>query len=183
MPVSELEAYRQQFQSIAEQAQELTEGLSEARFNWRPAPDQWSIEECLGHLILVGSQEVIALEDAIRRGKERGITGSGPFSYGPIERYVVRLTEPPVRQPMSAPMRFRPLHGQPVTAVMPTFLHLQNQLMRHTEAAEGLNLRRVKVPTPISRYLRLSLGAMFAQIAAHERRHLEQARLVRHQLP
>jgi len=183
MAVSELEGYRQQFQLIAEQAQELTAGLSEARFNWRPASGQWSIEECLAHLILVGNQEISALEDAIRRGKERGITSSGPFSYGPVERYVLRLTEPPVRQPISAPRRFRPLHGQPVTAVMPTFLHMQSQLMRHAESAEGLDLRRVKVATPISRFLRLSLGAMFAQIAAHERRHLEQARRVRHQLP
>jgi hypothetical protein len=181
--VSELEGYRQQFQSIAEQAKELAEGLNESRFNWRPAPNQWSIEECLAHLITVGSKEVIAIEDAIARGKERGITGAGPFSYGPLERFILDMTEPPVRQPMSAPMRFRPLHGQPVTAVLPTFLHLQSQLILRAEAAEGLDLRRVKVATPISRILRLSLGAMFAQIAAHERRHLEQARKVRRQLP
>ena len=43
--------------------------------------------------------------------------------------------------------------------------------------------RRVKVQTPISRFLRLSLGAMLAQIAAHERRHMDQARRVREMLP
>ena len=84
---------------------------------------------------------------------------------------------------MSAPLRFRPLHGQPVTAVLPTFLHLQSQLMARADAAAGLDLHKVKVATPMSRFLRLSLGAMFAQIAAHERRHLEQARRVRRQLP
>jgi hypothetical protein len=51
------------------------------------------------------------------------------------------------------------------------------------ERADGLDLRRVKVATPISRFLKMSLGAMFAQIAAHERRHLEQARRVREKLP
>jgi hypothetical protein len=45
--------------------------------------------------------------------------------------------------------------------------------------AEGLDLARVKVPTPISRLLKLSLGMTLAQAAAHERRHLEQARRVR----
>ncbi|HUA62510.1 MAG TPA: DinB family protein [Verrucomicrobiae bacterium] len=179
---SELEAYREQFQSIADEAQELTRGLDEARFNWRPSASQWSIEECLAHLIAVGSKEVIALEEAIGRGKERGLTGNGPFSPGPIERFILGMTEPPVRQPMSAPLRFRPLHGQPVTAVLPTFLHLQSQLMLRAESAAGLDLRRVKVATPVSRFVRLSLGAMFAQIAAHERRHLDQARRVRRQL-
>ena len=183
MSVSELEGYRQQFQLIADEGAELAAGLNEADFNWRPGPHQWSIEECLAHLISVGDREVLALEDAIRRGKERGLTSQRPFSPGPIERFILGMTEPPVRHPMSAPLRFRPLHGQPVTAVLPTFLHLQSQLMARAEAAEGLDLRKVKVATPVSRWLRLSLGAMFAQIAAHERRHLEQARRVRRQLP
>ena len=38
---------------------------------------------------------------------------------------------------------------------------------------------RVKVATPISRFVRLSLGATFAQATAHEKRHIEQARRVR----
>ena len=46
-------------------------------------------------------------------------------------------------------------------------------------AADGLDLRRVKVVTPISRWVKLSLGMAFAQTAAHERRHLEQSRRVR----
>ena len=88
-----------------------------------------------------------------------------------------------MRDPLPAPGRFVPLHGQPVTAVMPTFFHVQSQLMLQLARAEGLDLRRIKVATPISRFLKMSLGAMFAQIAAHERRHLEQARRVREKLP
>jgi hypothetical protein len=51
------------------------------------------------------------------------------------------------------------------------------------ERADGLDLRRIKVATPISRFLKMSLGMMFAQAAAHEQRHLMQARRVREQLP
>jgi hypothetical protein len=93
------------------------------------------------------------------------------------------MTQPPVRQKMPAPSRFVPLHGQPVTAVLPTFLHVQSQFILQIDRAAGLDLKRVKVATPISRFLRLSLGAMLAQAAAHERRHLEQARRVREKLP
>ena len=49
----ELEQYRRQFEQIADQAKELTSGLTEAQFNWRPAADRWSIEDCLAHLTLV----------------------------------------------------------------------------------------------------------------------------------
>jgi hypothetical protein len=181
--VSELELYRQQFEQIQQQASELTAGLDEARFNWRPFPQDWSIEECLAHLTMVGQWEIRAIEEAIGRARKRGITGQGPFEYGAIDRFLVDQTEPPVRSLLPAPRHFAPLHGQPVTAVMPTFFHVQSQLILQLARADGLDLRRVKVATPISPLLKMSLGMMFAQIAAHERRHLQQARRVREKLP
>ncbi len=183
MAFPELEFYRRQFEQIQQQAGELTADLNETRFNWRPSPTEWSIEECLAHLTMVGQWEVLAIERAIDQGKQRGLTGQGPFEYGAIDRFVVHQTEPPVRSPLPASRHFVPLHGQPLTAVMPTFYHVQSQLILQLERADGLDLRRVKVATPISRFLKLSLGAMFAQIAAHERRHLDQARRVREKLP
>jgi hypothetical protein len=179
----ELETYRQEFETVRQQARELTAGLDEARFNWRPTASAWSIEECLAHLTMVGQWEVAAIEKAIERGRERGITGQGPFQYGAIDRFIVDQTSPPVRDRLPAPERFVPLHGQPVTAVLPTFLHVQDQLTLQLERADGLDLRRVKVATPISRFLKMSLGMMFAQVAAHERRHLAQARRVHQKLP
>lgn len=182
MPVPELEDYQQQFEEIDDRARELTTGLDEQRFNWRPSPGEWSIEECLAHVTMVGQWEVRAIEQAIERGKQQGVTGEGPFEYGAIDRFIIHQTEPPVRHRMPAPRHFVPLHGQPLTAILPTFQHVQSQLVLQARRAEGLDLRRVKVSTPISRFLRMSLGAMFAQIAAHERRHLEQASRVREKL-
>jgi hypothetical protein len=179
----ELAGYRQQIETIKAEARELTAGLSESQFNWRPAPDQWSIEECLSHLTMVGQWELRAIEEAVDRGRAGGLTGTGPFSYGPVDRFIVDMTRPPVKTKLPASKRFVPLHNQPVTAIMPTFLHVQSMFQLQMERAEGLDLARVKVATPISRLLKMSLGAMFAQATAHERRHLEQARLVREKLP
>lgn len=183
MPVSELELYVRQYEQISRQAAELTAGLDEERFNWRPTPAEWSIEECLAHLTMVGQWEVRAIEQAIDRGKQRGLTGQGPFEYGAIDRFIVHQTEPPVRNAVAATRHFVPVHGQPVTAVLPTFQHVQSQLVLLVGRAEGLHLRRVKCATPIFGWLKLSLGAMFAQVAAHERRHLDQAWRVRERLP
>ena len=183
MAVPELELYRRHFEQIQQQAREVTSELNEARFNWRPSPAEWSIEECLAHLTMVGQWEIRAIEQAIDAGKQRGLTGQGPFEYGAIDRFVITQTEPPVRSPIPASRHFMPLHGQPVTAVLPTFLHVQDQLILLVGRADGLDLRRVKVTTPISRFFRMSLGAMFAQVAAHERRHLDQAWRVREKLP
>jgi DinB superfamily len=179
---AELEEYHLQFERIASEAEELTAGLTEARFNWRPTPDQWSIEECLAHLTAVGQVAVQAVEAAVDAARARGITGTGPFEYPAWERFLLRETEPPVRHPLPAPKRFVPLHGQPVTGILPTFLHVQRQFTIQIEKADGLDLRRVKVATPITRLLKWSLGTSLAQTAAHERRHMAQARRVRERL-
>jgi hypothetical protein len=183
MKTPEIEQICKEFDQISSQAKELTEGLNEERFNWRPRPDQWSIEECLAHLLIAGNWEIRVIEDAIGHGKAHGLTGAGPFRYGHFERLVVRKTEPPVKRKFTATKRFRPLQEQPITAVLPSFLHLQSQLTLLAQSADGLDLARIKVPTPISRLIRLSLGMTFAQVAAHERRHLDQAWRVRKQLP
>jgi hypothetical protein len=179
MGVRELEAWQQQFEQAGAEAKGLTQGLTESQFNWRPEPGAWSIEECLAHLTIVGQHEIRVIENAIQDARTRGLTGTGPFRYGWLERTILRQTEPPARRRFAAPRRFRPLHGQPLTAILPTFLHVQRQFSRLVTDAEGLDLARVKVPTPISRLLKLSLGMTLAQAAAHERRHLEQARRVR----
>ena len=179
---TQLATYYQQFEQIASEAKELTAGLTVAQFNWRPAPEQWSIEECLSHLTMVGHVEVLAIEAAVTAAKAKGITGAGPFEFPIWERFILRETEPPVRHQMSAPKRFVPLHQQPITGILPTFLHVQRNFMIQIERADGLDLRKVKVPTPITKLLKLSLGATLAQAAAHERRHMAQARRVRARL-
>jgi len=179
----ELEQYRQQIEQIRLDAADLVKGLSEEEFNWRPGTGQWSIEECLSHLTMVGNVELGHIEKAIDDGRARGLTGSGPFEYPALERLILRETEPPARHAMGAPRRFHPLHNQPVTAVLPTFDHVQRMFILQMERADGLDLRRVKVVTPVSRFLKISLGATFAQAAAHERRHLAQARKVLARIP
>ena len=176
--LQELEQHRHTFESIASEANELTRGLTEAQFNWRPAPGKWSIEECLAHLVMVGQWQVRGIEEAIDQGRARGLTGTGPFEYSAIERYILRESAPPVRHEIAALRRFQPLHGQPVTGILPTFLHVQSQFVRQLERADGLDLRRIKIPSPVSRLLKMSLGMMFAQAAAHEQRHMVQARRV-----
>lgn len=181
--LQELEEHRQAFEQLSSQANQLTAGLTEAQFNWRPALEQWSVEECMAHLTMIGEWEVRAIETAIDQAKARGLTAAGPFEYPAIERYMLRETALPVRHALPAPRRFQPLHGQPITGVLPTFLHVQSQLIRQLERADGLDLRRVKVATSTSRFLKVSLGMTFAHAAAHEQRHMEQARRVWERLP
>ena len=132
---------------------------------------------------MVGQWEVAALEKSIEEARSRGLTGKGPFEYGPIDRYVVHMSGPPVRLQMPAASVSSPCTDNPSQPFCRPSLTFKASSCSISERAEGLDLARVKVPTPISRFLKLSLGMTFAQAAAHERRHIEQARKVHQRLP
>jgi hypothetical protein len=175
----ELAELDRQLAAAKAQASELVNGLEYSQFNWRPEPHSWSIAECLLHLNMIGDHYVHVLEKTLAEAGAQGIVGQGPFGYGWFGKWILRNTEPPPKRKSKAPRSFRPTDDQPIRAVLPTFLHLQDQLALRIEQANGLDLARVKVPAPGMGPLKLNLHITLAWIAAHQRRHLWQARQVR----
>ena len=179
--IAELEERRKQFEAAKSEATQIASGLSDAQFNWRPEPGKWSIAECLDHLYVTGSKLLPGMDAAIQRARERNQHGSGPFEYGWLARWFIRNVSPIPEsgKGMKGPKLYAPRPDQPVDRVLPEFLRLQDQLVDRLHAADGLDLGRIKVASPASSLLRLSLGAWFEATAAHQERHLIQARRVR----
>jgi len=176
---AELEGYRAQFEAAKRDASELVAGLSDAQFNWRPAPGAWSIAECLAHLNVTGQNFLPRIDRRIREARAAGMLSEGPFRYGLLSRVMVRGTEPPAKLKFKAPKIFQPMSEHLIAVIVPAFMTLQDQLIERLRAARGVDLGRVKVTSPVSRLFKISLGQVFPFIAAHERRHLWQARRVR----
>ena len=78
----ELARHQLQFEEAAATATRLTEGLDPDHIAWRPAPDRWSIGECLEHLNVTAELYLAAIDRAIARGRAHGMTGQGPFKHG-----------------------------------------------------------------------------------------------------
>ena len=53
-------------------AEGLVGDLNEEQLLWRPAPNQWSVGECLEHLNITHRQWLPLMEDASREGRDRG---------------------------------------------------------------------------------------------------------------
>lgn len=177
--VKDLQEYRQQIEAVKEDARELIAGLSEAQFNWVRAPGHWSIAECLDHLTVTNRELIEQLKAAVSDARTRGLTGSGPFRYGMIGNMLVRSQEPPARMKFKAPTIFKPRPRQSLETTARDFFAVHDEVLRLIEDANGLNLARIKVASPVTRFFKLSLGQMFALIATHDRRHLWQARQVK----
>ncbi len=175
----ELADYQRQFQAIKQDARELVAGMSEKALAWRPEPGRWSIGENLEHLNLVGERYLKAIDECIAGARKQGLFSSGPFRYAFFSTLLAQGTEPPPCRKLRTTRAVTPPGNFSPIAALPAFLHLQDQLVERLERAEGLDLARVTLVSPLMRRLRHSLGPAFAFVAAHERRHLWQAREVR----
>lgn len=161
------------------------EPLSEAQFAWQPGPGRWSIGECLDHLAITGSLALGNMRPTLDHGRVEGVTGQGPFKYGLLGGWFVRMMEPipPGKRGMKSPPNFvpPPTERAPKSAVLGKFYAMSEELRQALESANGLALDKLKSPSSAkgAGWLRLNLAAWFAATLAHGRRHVAQARRVR----
>jgi hypothetical protein len=175
---SEIEQLRQQFEDIKKDALQLSASLNDAQFNWTSSPQRWSMSECLAHLNVVDGLDLPLIERAIQHGGAAGWTGNGPFRYGWLSRKFVSLSESPARLKMRAPKVYLPPSAEPKEKVVSEFLSIHDNLLQLVAQSDGLDLARIRVPSPFP-LVTFSLGQRFLLLAAHDRRHLRQAWEVR----
>ncbi|MBK9168825.1 MAG: DinB family protein [Bryobacterales bacterium] len=169
-----------QLEQVTADAVRLTTGLSAEQFNWQPRPDSWSIAQCLAHLNATGAWYLPYLEAAAQQGRDRDLRGRGPFRHSAFWNWVLGLTEPPPKMRLPAPGRLVPPSNLDLDQTLTEFFTVQRRFLACFEVADGLDLRRIKVRTPMTGWIRTTLLGGFAVMMAHERRHIWQAWQRRH---
>ena len=160
-------------------ARELINELTEAQLNWRPAPDKWSIAQCLDHLALTSSRFDSYFTDALVRGRKQWPVNSPP-KYRPslMGGWLIKQVEPVTGRNLTAPKVFRPatseIHGAP-----DKFLQQQNRFLQFVRQTEGVDYNKTRLRSPVTPLMRYSLADAFVITVVHEQRHLLQARRVR----
>ncbi len=164
-------------------ADTIAHGLSNAQFNWRPGPGRWSAAECFGHLNMGNGGALAPLEAAIRMGRERNLTGEGPFAYGWLIRKWIASQDLPVKRKFKAAKINTPPPEADMDATLAEYRRISAEVRRLAVSANGLDLARVRAVLPLPALLRpfvkMPLGAWLALITVHDRRHLWQAEQVR----
>lgn len=176
----ELAGHQRQFDANRDTADELCRELSREQFNWQPEPGRWSMAECMVHLNISARLFGEAMLSAAEAARTAGVFGEGPFHYGLVSRFFFRAIKPGNQKRYKAPRRFvPPAVEHEVGAVLDEFRAAGTRWEACVQQANGLDLARVRVPSPALSLLKLPLGAMLAIQAMHEQRHLLQARLVK----
>lgn len=178
--VLDLTQLRQENRTNGIAIEALLRSLSDEGLNFRPGPGRWSIAHCLQHLNVSLELYLPRVRRVIDEGRRRGLAGEGASTAGMIGGLFISRLEPPPKLRVRAPRLFHPRDATAATigALLPECLEWRDRLDREMAAAGGLDLGRLKLGSPASGLLRLSLAEAFAVLTAHDRRHLWQAREV-----
>lgn len=156
-------------------ARNLVNGLTEAQVRWQPSPSQWSAGHCLEHLAVSAEMYNGAFARAIGKGI-RADASQHPRRDGFISRWLVKNIEPPPRVRIKTGRAYVPRSIAPMDEVVSRYLAAHQVSRDRIRAADGLDLVRTRMSHPSLVIFRFSLGAGFAILTGHARRHLWQAR-------
>lgn len=174
----EIDDFRKQFEQISADADALVTPLGEEQFVWKPGPNRWSIAECLEHMNATARAYLPAIDEGIADAIRYGAYAEGPFQYSLVGRIFSRMMEPPARFRMRAAPDKQPGPERPKRETLAGFRAYQVQYVDRLRQANGIDLSRSCVRSPFASWIRIPLGSAFASMAAHERRHLWQARKI-----
>ncbi|KAA9338478.1 DinB family protein [Hymenobacter busanensis] len=166
-----------------EEARELAlrrfRSLSEDELNRRPAPDKWSVGQCLEHLNIIGGLYLPVINQRLRRAQERGSRPVDTVKSGPIgKRLVASMLVPAREKPLKSPQQFAPSGSRLPRTVVEVFLRQLDELLHLLRTAREVNANAVRIPNAIIPLVRLRLTDQFAFLIAHLQRHTAQAERV-----
>jgi hypothetical protein len=164
------------------QLDKLVKGLSAGQANWTPGPKVWSVAQCIDHLDQALGTYIGKMEPAITKAREAGQMGSEPYGRGTlVGRLLVGFLGQPGKT-VRAPGVFQPGSSHlDLNDVVEEFRQRSAKMIELAEEADGLDLGRIRIATPVSPFLRLSLAQAFEVHILHTPRHLAQADRVRRQ--
>ncbi|GAA4376234.1 DinB family protein [Hymenobacter koreensis] len=162
-----------------EVAQQRFRTLNEDELNRRPAPDKWSVGQCLEHLNIIGGFYLPEINQRVRSAQERGSRPAETVKSGPIGRRLTAAMLVPAREkPLKTPQAFAPSGSRLPRTVVEVFLRQLDEMLNLLRAAREVNANAVRIPNAVIPLVRLRLTDQFAFLVAHMQRHMSQAERV-----
>ncbi|HEX6560371.1 MAG TPA: DinB family protein, partial [Longimicrobiales bacterium] len=148
--------------------------LEYLQLGWRPPEGGWSIGQVFEHLILTDTPYLETMQRALVGAKHGGGAWQPSFMGGMI----IRAVDPGTARKSKAFKKHQP-GPQPRANVIDEYLARREQLTDLIGAARGVDLRAVRMRSPIIGLVRLNLGDAIQIMVSHTRRHLQQIERLR----
>jgi DinB superfamily len=152
--------------------------LDGRQLNWRPDATSWSVAQCFDHLINANREMCRAITLAGDPTGSRTIWQRLPILPGLFGRVLVSSQGPTTTRKFTAPKKATPSASEIDARVLDRFAAGHGEVDALAVAFAARDPARLIMVSPFVRFITYSVLDGFRLIAAHERRHYEQARRV-----
>jgi hypothetical protein len=149
--------------------------------NYKPAPDSWSILECLEHLNRYSRYYNAVLAKAIAANP--GGKPEQTFRYSWLGKKSLDMVRPENCKKSKTVRHMNPNNSQLGRQTLEEFLDHQTELLQLLDKAKRANLNKKAIPVEFFKLLKLYIGETLEFVALHQERHLQQALQVKKLLP
>jgi DinB family protein len=152
--------------------------LDVRQLNWRPDPTSWSVAQCLEHLVNSNREMCGAIRRAADPAQSKTIWQRLPILPGLYGRLMITSLTPTNTRRLRAPRTARPSASEIDAGIVERFADGQQEVLALVRTLAGRDPAHLVMVSPFVRFITYSVLDAFRLIAAHERRHFEQARRV-----
>ena len=152
---------------------------SEQQLSWKPDSETWSINEIFAHLNAYSAYYHEAFATKVETTRFR--TPSESFTSSPLGKSAwlsMKLGNAKnVKRKFSSPKSFNPAINPDLIEpnTVEKLSSKQVELLHLLEKVIEVNIKKVKVPISISKWIRLRLGDALLFVTYHNERHIQQA--------
>lgn len=165
-------------EAIMTDGQKLFGHLNGEQINWKPSADQWSVGQCLEHLIAANHEMFRVLDTILRGEKITRLWERVPAVPKLFGKLMVKLVSPGSNQKLKAPGAARPSTSSIDPGIVKVFLDHQREVIRKIKVLEDFNPAETIMTSPFAKVVIYSVLDACRLIVAHERRHFVQAQMV-----
>jgi len=150
--------------------------LSDQQLNWKPAPESWSVGQCLDHLIK-SNEEFFPELDAIAAGTRKNSLWQSWSPLSGIAGAFLVSTLKKDGQKVKTNQKMTPPSDIP-TDIVERFEKHQQEFVQKIRAAEKADWRKIVLTSPFVKIMTYRMDVGLQALIEHEKRHVRQAKRV-----
>ncbi|MFK7925530.1 MAG: DinB family protein [Bacteroidia bacterium] len=163
-------------EAVSLAAKENFQSLDASQLNWKTSPEDWSVAQCLHHLITT-NELYFPIFTAVQNDKvPQNIFSRMRLFSGFFGRMLVKQLGPEVIRKAKSPTTFQPSQSELPADILDQFLAHQHKLVQQYQALPSQDFSKLIIISPAASFVTYSLKDALHILAGHEERHLAQAK-------
>jgi hypothetical protein len=159
-------------------AESVFSSLTASQLNWKPSDNQWSIGQCLDHIIVSNETYYPQLEKIISGKWKNSLWQNMPYLHKMWGKILIKTVSPDTNKKVNTSRVFYPASSGIPRTIIKEFISHNKSLVEFMVRSSQANHDKIVITSPVSGFITYSLRDTFTILTLHEERHLQQAKRV-----